>query len=283
LDIQLLETFTDLMETQSFNQTAERLRITQSTVSHRIRTLEALLGQRLFDRSRAGTHPTLAGDRFLEHARALTMEWREAVRHVSMAQTHHRVIRLGMHHDIASSLIGAATQQLRSEFSQTAFCLGMDFCAKIAADLLEDNLDFGLLFTPQDSPDLDVTPLGELAYKMVSNAAVHLDQVSPEHYVFPDVSQVFSKTHRQFLPQFTDAPLSCRPSASIAALLQTIPATSYLPLGAIPPHDARTALHVVDDAPTLSQPIYAATHIRNRHADIQTQMMDIFSKLLDRA
>ncbi|MEH6726200.1 MAG: LysR family transcriptional regulator [Hyphomicrobiales bacterium] len=283
MDIQLLETFTDLMETQSFNQTAERLGITQSTVSHRIRTLETLLGQRLFDRSRAGTHPTIAGDRFLEHARALTMEWREAVRHVSMAKAHHRVIRLGMHHDIASSLIGAATQQLRTQFSQTAFCLGMDFCAKIAADLLEGNLDFGLLFTPQDSPDLHITPLGELPYKMISNAAVHLDQVSPEHYVFPDVSSVFSKTHRQFLPQFTDAPLSCRPSASIAALTQTVPATSYLPLGAIPPHGAQTALHVVVDAPTLSQPIYAATHIRNRHADIQKQMLEIFSKLLDRA
>lgn len=281
MDIQLLDTFTDLMETKSFNQTAERMGITQSTVSHRIRSLETMLGKRLFNRSRAGTHPTIAGNRFLEHARALNLEWREAVRHVSTARAFDRVIRLGMHHDIASGFAGSATQQLREQFSQTSFFLGVDFSAQIAADLLAGNLDFGLILTPHYSPDLHIMPLGELQYKMVSNAAFNLDRVSAEHYVFPEVSPVFTQTHKQLLSELTDTPLSCGPSAAIATLLQSISATSYLPENATTNSDATTGrLHLVEDAPEISQPVYAAVHVRNRHVHIHMQMMDAFIQMI---
>jgi DNA-binding transcriptional LysR family regulator len=45
-----IETFLDLIESRSFHLTAERLGITQSTVSSRVKTLEATLGSRLFVR-----------------------------------------------------------------------------------------------------------------------------------------------------------------------------------------------------------------------------------------
>ena len=50
-----IETFLDLCQTRSFNRTAERLGVTQSTVSGRVAALEEVLEVRLFDRSRAGT------------------------------------------------------------------------------------------------------------------------------------------------------------------------------------------------------------------------------------
>ena len=39
MQIELIDTFLDLCETRSFNRSAERLGITQSTVSGRIRSL----------------------------------------------------------------------------------------------------------------------------------------------------------------------------------------------------------------------------------------------------
>ena len=56
MQIDLVETFLDLCETRSFNRTAERLGLTQSTVSGRVKALEAALDVRLFTRSRAGTN-----------------------------------------------------------------------------------------------------------------------------------------------------------------------------------------------------------------------------------
>lgn len=47
MQTELIETFLDLCETRSFNRTAERLGIMQSTVSGRIRALEAAVGRRI--------------------------------------------------------------------------------------------------------------------------------------------------------------------------------------------------------------------------------------------
>ncbi len=61
MQIELIETFLDLCDTRSFNRTADRMGVTQSTVSGRIKTLEKTLGHRLFIRSRAGTELTTEG------------------------------------------------------------------------------------------------------------------------------------------------------------------------------------------------------------------------------
>ncbi len=56
MQIEWIETFLDLLDTRSFNKSAERLNITQSTVSARINALETEIGKKLFSRSRAGTN-----------------------------------------------------------------------------------------------------------------------------------------------------------------------------------------------------------------------------------
>ncbi|MGB3177153.1 MAG: LysR family transcriptional regulator, partial [Albidovulum sp.] len=78
MQIELIETFLDLCESRSFNKTAERIGVTQSTISGRVKSLEATLGHRLFIRSRAGTQLTTEGLRFAPHARSLLHGWTEA-------------------------------------------------------------------------------------------------------------------------------------------------------------------------------------------------------------
>ncbi|TIM80540.1 MAG: LysR family transcriptional regulator [Mesorhizobium sp.] len=67
-----IETFLDIMESRNFNRTADRLGVTQSTVSTRIRNLEQAIGSELFLRGRAGAEPTAAGRRFEAYAPAMT-------------------------------------------------------------------------------------------------------------------------------------------------------------------------------------------------------------------
>src|SRR5205085_12505513 len=75
MQLELLETFLDLLDSRSFRLTAERLGITQSTVSARVRTLEQSLGSILFLRGRSGAAPTAAGRRFEDHARSIKASW----------------------------------------------------------------------------------------------------------------------------------------------------------------------------------------------------------------
>ena len=71
MDTELARTFLAVIGTGSFVAAAERIHVTQSTVSARIRTLEDQLGTPLFTRNKAGAALTDAGRRFQKHAALL--------------------------------------------------------------------------------------------------------------------------------------------------------------------------------------------------------------------
>ena len=63
---------------------ADRLNVTQSTISARIRVLEDELGTPLFTRNKAGVTLTPAGAQFERHALALVRIWQQARQEVSL-------------------------------------------------------------------------------------------------------------------------------------------------------------------------------------------------------
>src|SRR3546814_6160834 len=68
MDTELARTFLTIVAAGSFVGAAERLYVTQSTVSARIHALEEHLGCTLFVRNKGGTTLTPAGRQFEKHA-----------------------------------------------------------------------------------------------------------------------------------------------------------------------------------------------------------------------
>ena len=60
MDITLARTFLEIVTTGNFLRAAERLHVTQTAVSARMRALEELLGRKLFVRNKAGASLTPA-------------------------------------------------------------------------------------------------------------------------------------------------------------------------------------------------------------------------------
>ena len=79
MDTELARTFLTVVTAGNFITAAERLHVSQSTVSTRIRTLEEQLGCTLFVRNKAGTTLTPAGRQFQRHASALVPSNRRAM------------------------------------------------------------------------------------------------------------------------------------------------------------------------------------------------------------
>ncbi len=73
---------------RSLRQAAQTLNIRQSTLSRRLRDLEYQLGTELFERTNAGTRPTIAGQEFLETARRIIAETDTCVYRKSKIRTY---------------------------------------------------------------------------------------------------------------------------------------------------------------------------------------------------
>lgn len=80
--LEQLQSFLAVAETGSFQQAARKCHVTQSTISRQIQSLEAELGLPLLHRT-AQAKLTVAGDRFLPHARKIWHEWRTASQELS--------------------------------------------------------------------------------------------------------------------------------------------------------------------------------------------------------
>lgn len=83
MDRYLLRYFLAVAELGSFSKAAQRVSVTQPTLSVGIAKLEAQVGARLFERTTRRVSLTPAGSRFLVHARRIAQEYEAALREVA--------------------------------------------------------------------------------------------------------------------------------------------------------------------------------------------------------
>lgn len=279
MQIDLIETFLDLCETKSFNQTAERLQVTQSTVSSRVKALEAAMGVRLFKRSRAGTTLTTEGLRFEPHARGLRHSWSTALsatRDVSLGGI---TMRIGLQHDLVGTGIKTLIEDLRQTFSDTGFFLEADYSAPMCADLVTGAQDVALLYSPQMLPDLTFEPLGEVPYVMVSTHARKMQDVDPKTYIFGNYAPVFAQSHAAQLPALSESYLSIGQNAAMVSLLTGLSGTAYILQASAKELIAQGRCHLVVDAPKIGQPVFAGINGRNRHRRSYRKLVETLAKM----
>ncbi len=278
MHIELIETFLDLIETRSFNRTAERLGITQSSVSGRVASLEASLNVRLFTRSRAGTDLTTEGLRFEQHARTLRHEWHEARRRIQPQGDAAITLRLGIQNDLAAGLIGDWMVEFRARLPECAFYIEPDYSTQMCLDLLTGALDFAVLFTPKPQPDLHFTTLGDMAYRLISSDTDHSTGLTPARHIVPHFSPAFEREHRALLPNLAITPISVGQSLTVTALLNTMGGSGFVMEPTAHQMVATGRFHMVKDVVAMHQPVFAATHIRNRTSRLHRELLRIVQK-----
>jgi LysR family transcriptional regulator, flagellar master operon regulator len=275
MQIDQLETFLDLVETRSFNRTAERLGITQSTVSARIAALESEIGARLFNRSRAGTDLTTEGLRFDVHARGLRRDWVMALRAMRVPATEALTVQLGIQSDLAAEYLGDWIAAIRAALPQAAFYIEPDYSTQMCADLITGQQDFAILFSPKMHPDLHFASLGDVRYQMIASHPARIADLTPETYISAQFSPAFTATHRDLFPELCDAPLSVGQSHAVVSLITAMGGAGYVLAPTARRLIAAGNAHAVTDAPILDQPVYAAMHLKNRTAPLQRRLLQI--------
>lgn len=264
LQIELLDTFLDLIETRSFHRTAERLQITQSTVSARVQVLEQAIGARLFSRSRAGTELTTEGLKFLPHARGLRHAWTEAQRSVAPSGTAAINLRIGIQHDLAYGHISSWVTAFRRTVPDCAFYIEPDYSIQMCQDVAKGGLDFAVVYSPQPLPDLYFASVGEVSYQLVSSQGDKRADLTPESYIRASYAPAFDTTHAQALPEMSATPFASGQESAVASLLRNMGGAAFVLTRTAQPLIEGGGFVAVSDVEQITQPVYAVMHQRHR-------------------
>ena len=100
MNIVSLKTFLAIVETGSLVRASEKMNVTQSTVTARLRTLEDEVGQSLLRRNKSGATLTPAGTKLLRYAEIMVGLWRQARLETGLPAGTDSVCNFGCHIDL---------------------------------------------------------------------------------------------------------------------------------------------------------------------------------------
>lgn len=160
-----LRVLREVAQTGSFSAAALSLGYTQSAVSRQVAALEAVAGQRLFDRARQGVTLTPAGARLLRSATRVLDELESVRRELSGDLVAARPLRLGAFPAAAAGLVPKALAALPADLHVT---LREATTPALTRSLRAGTLDLAVLartppYRPPDAetPALELTTLSE--------------------------------------------------------------------------------------------------------------------------
>ncbi len=160
MDLQLLRSFLAVVDAGAITAAAERIAVTQPALSRRLRQLEEHLGAKLLVRGRKGVELTGIGRLVATEARALVRRYDELRGQVAgMQGLAGGVVRLGGGATAVSFVLPEAIARFQADHPGIRFQLKEAGSSEVARDVLDGNLELGVVTLPVRHAELEVRPL----------------------------------------------------------------------------------------------------------------------------
>ncbi|GAB4359572.1 MAG: LysR family transcriptional regulator [Kiloniellaceae bacterium] len=268
MDTELARTFLTVVAAGNFVGAAERLHVTQSTVSARIHALEDHLGCTLFVRNKGGTTLTPAGRQFERHASTLVRTVQQARHDVGVPRGFRASLTVGGRFGLWEQLLLRWLPLMRQAAPDVSIRAEIGFEADLMLGLVEGRIDIGVMYTPQSRPGLKVEKLLEERLILVATDPAAPPEPGPG-YVLIDWGPEFYARHSASFPNFVGPALT----ANIGWLgLQHVLAeggAGYFPARLVRDHLAAGRLTRLEAAPEFALPAYVV-----HPADLDAALLD---------
>jgi DNA-binding transcriptional LysR family regulator len=255
MDTELARTFLSVVAAGNFISAADRLHVSQSTVSTRIHTLEDQLGCTLFVRNKAGTTLTSAGRQFQRHAATLVRTIEQARHDIGVPEGFSGTLVVGGRIGLWEEFLLQWLLSMRNARPEISIRAESALEPELMQGLVEGRMDIGVMYTPQSRPGLKVEKLFEEQLILVSTDKNGKPEPQPG-YVYVDWGPEFYARHNACFPNFGGPPLI----ANIGWLgLQHVLAnggSGYFPKRIVLPYLKAKRLTLIDGAPEFSMPAY---------------------------
>lgn len=271
MDTELARTFLTVIGAGNFISAAERLHVTQSTVSARIHALEDQLGCTLFVRNKAGTTLTPAGRQFQKHAATLVRTVEYARHDVGVARGFRDALTVGGRFGLWEQFLLQWSPLMRAAAPDVSVRAEIGMEAELMQSLVEGRLDIGVMYTPESRPGLKVELLYEERLVLVSTDAGGRDQPGPG-YVYVDWGPEFYARHSASFPDFFGAALTVNIGWIGLHHILEHGGSGYFPLRLVNPYLADRRLTHLAGAPEFSQPAYLVYSAEGREDLVETAL-----------
>ncbi|QRM35929.1 LysR family transcriptional regulator [Microvirga sp. VF16] len=255
MDIELARTFLAIVEAGSFVRAAERLNVTQTTVSARVRSLEDQLRRPVFLRNKAGVTLTAAGEQFLRFAPTLVQVWERARHQVAVPAGRRAILAMGGELTLWNPLLLNWMVWMRRSAPDIALQTQVGLSDGLLRQVADGVLDLAVVYSPRQWPGLQVELLMEETLVLVTTDPSTAGVSDPD-YVYVDWGADFAAHHGLNFPQFSNPGLSIGLGPLGLDYIVQVGGTGYFRKRVAQSYLASGRLHLVPHAPEFPLPAY---------------------------
>ena len=255
MDITQIRTFVAVANTGSFIAAANKVNVTQSTVSIRIRNLEDLLGTYLFERSKQGAKLTFAGKQFLKHANALANIWDQARLDVGIGNEHEAILRIGGQVSLWDNFLLKLLPWMRTHAPEIAIRTEIGYSPDLNQKLSDGIIDIAIMYRPEHRVGFKTKQIFEEEIILVSSLNKH-ENIFDHDYIFVNWGPEFMSDHALNFPEINTPRVSLDLGTMGIEYLLLSPSSGYFPKRIANPLILENKLWAPDWAPKFTYPAY---------------------------
>ncbi|XOV90061.1 MAG: LysR family transcriptional regulator [Pseudomonadota bacterium] len=272
MDIEVARTFLEIVRTRSFVAAAERLCVTQTTVSARIKGLEAQLDCQLLVRNRTGATLTPAGDRFLPVATRIVQAWDYAKEKIAVPEGPSHQLAVGCELSLWDPLLISWLVWMDKVRSQVALLAEVEPANLLLQKVERGTMDIAVVHSPAYLPGLQVELLMEEKLVLVTTDPDSEPDV--DGYVRVGWSADFLARHDTAFPDRHHNRLFVGHGPLALQYLLRAGGSGYFRTRAIEPYLADGRLRRVAQAPEFTYPVFCV-HRGDADPTVQTALLDL--------
>ncbi|WP_420862874.1 LysR family transcriptional regulator [Algirhabdus cladophorae] len=259
MNLSEIQTFLAIIETGSLVRASERLNVTQSTVTARLKSLEAELGQTLIIRNKSGAATTASGQRLKRYAETMLDLWQQARRDTGLPDGVSGVFNIGCHPDLWQGMGKAIFSSLHKAHPELALSIWHGTGAELQRWQADGRIDMAIGYRGATSEGQVLFDLGADTRVCVSTEADSPIRFNPG-YVYVEAGEDFGRWHAATYADAGTAKLSFGTAAlGLAHVLQS-GGSAYLPHRMVARHLQRGRLFHLSDAPPYLRKAFAVVN-----------------------
>jgi len=257
MNLTFLQTFLAVLETGNLNKAAERLHVTQSTVTARLDALEGALGCQLLVRSRRGTRMTRAGFELRPHAELLVNGWAQARKAINLPEGYSGLFSFACEFDLWHDAGKIWLYAARETNPGMAYEARPGRRSEIVAWLGTGITDAAMTHEPISAPGVASRAWEHEEIVHVSSRP-HPGSNWDPNYVYVDLGTDFRRQHALAFPNAKTASITFSVSSWALEHILAHSGSAYLPKPMVEPYLQARSLRLVEGAPTFKRTLYLA-------------------------